>query len=115
MTRLALAWALVALWFGAVAWLLERRQSVSGQAELRLLRSGAEAIVATLIASLWFDTLGHGGWWVLFALLGLLVGVPLRLREVESGVAPTNLAALLVMADAGRYVAAGALLVWRLG
>lgn len=115
MSRLALAWALVALWFYAAWWLTEQRQSATGQTALRVLRCAGEALVVTLIASLWFDTLGHGGWWVLCALLGMLAAVPARLREVESGVAPVRRAALLVVADAARYVAAGVLLVWRLG
>src|SRR2546427_469058 len=32
-----------------------------------------EAGVVTLFASLWFDSLGAGGWWLLFLLVGLLV------------------------------------------
>ncbi|HMU61816.1 MAG TPA: hypothetical protein PKA66_08545 [Gemmatimonadales bacterium] len=32
-----------------------------------------EALLFTLVAGLWFASLGHGGWWLLFGLLGLLV------------------------------------------
>ncbi len=32
-----------------------------------------EALLFTLIAGLWFASLGHGGWWLLFGLMGLLV------------------------------------------
>lgn len=75
----------------------------------------AEAGVVTLFASLWFDSLGAGGWWLLFLLLGLLVAFPRRLvmwRHVE----PERRRQLLGHAglDVARYVAAGALLAWRL-
>ena len=32
-------------------------------------------------AALWFGSLGHGGWWVLFAVIGLLVEGPIRSRH----------------------------------
>jgi len=75
-----------------------------------------EAAVVVLFASLWFDTLGAGGWWLLFFLIGLLVAFPRRLvlwRSVE----PPRRRAMLVHAwlDVARYVAAGGLLAWRLG
>jgi len=74
-----------------------------------------EAGVVTLFASLWFDSLGAGGWWLLFLLLGLLVAFPRRLvmwRHVEE----PRRRHLLAHAglDVARYVAAGALLAWRL-
>ena len=75
----------------------------------------AEAGVVTLFASLWFDSLGAGGWWLLFLLVGLLVAFPRRLvmwRHVE----PPRRRHLLAHAglDVARYVVAGALLAWRL-
>ena len=75
----------------------------------------AEAFVVTLLAALWFDSLGAGGWWLLFALVGLLVAFPRRLvmwRHVEPG----RRRHLLVHAalDVARYIIAGALLAWRL-
>src|SRR5258705_10710619 len=39
----------------------------------------AEAGVVTRFASVWFDSLGAGGWWLLFFLIGLLVAFPRRL------------------------------------
>lgn len=74
-----------------------------------------EAAVVTLFASLWFDSLGAGGWWLLFLLVGVLVACPRRLvmwQHVES----QRRRHLLVHAglDLARYVAAGALLAWRL-
>jgi hypothetical protein len=62
-----------------------------------------EAGLLTLFASLWFDSLGSAGWWVLFLLVGAIAaGLPRR---------PPWRAALI---DVARYVGAGALLAWRL-
>jgi hypothetical protein len=75
----------------------------------------AEAAVVTLFAALWFDSLGSGGWWLLFLLVGVLVAFPRRLvmwQHVED----QRRRHLLVHAvgDLARYVIAGALLAWRL-
>ena len=75
----------------------------------------AEAGVVTLFASLWFDSLGAGGWWLLFFLVGLLVAFPRRLvmwQHVD-GLRRRHLLAHAGF-DVARYVAAGALLAWRL-
>jgi hypothetical protein len=75
-----------------------------------------EATVVTLFASLWFDTLGAGEWWLLFLLVGLLVAFPRRLVMWQYVEAPRR-RALLAHAglDVARYVAAGGVLAWRLG
>jgi len=75
----------------------------------------AEAMVVTLFASLWFDSLGAGGWWLLFLLVGLLVAFPRRLVMWQH-VDLQRRRHLLAHAglDVARYVAAGALLAWRL-
>lgn len=66
--------------------------------------TSVEALVLTMIASLWFDSLGHGGWWLLFGLFGLLAtSLP--------GRPPFIALALSIL----RYVAAGAILAWRFG
>ena len=74
-----------------------------------------EAGVVTLFASLWFDSLGAGGWWLLFLLVGLLVAFPRRL-VLWQHVEPPRRRHLLAhgVLDVARYVAAGALLAWRL-
>jgi len=74
-----------------------------------------EAAVVTLFASLWFDSLGAGGWWLLFLLVGLLVAFPRRLVMWQH-VEPVRRRHLLVHAtlDVTRYLLAGALLAWRL-
>jgi hypothetical protein len=75
----------------------------------------AEAGVVTLFASLWFDSLGAGGWWLLFVLVGMLVAFPRRLVMWQH-VAPERRRHLLTQAglDVARYLLAGALLAWRL-
>jgi hypothetical protein len=75
-----------------------------------------EAAVVVLFASLWFDTLGAGGWWLLFFLVGLLVAFPRRLALWRYLERPRRRALLVHAAlDVIRYVAAGGLLAWRLG
>lgn len=104
--RLVLAWLPVALWFAGLGWAAHRWIGVAASpppGRATLAWAAGEALVATLVASLWFDSLGHGGWWVLFGLLGLLAsGLPSR---------PPLIALAFAVV---RYVAAGALLAWRL-
>jgi hypothetical protein len=121
--RLLLAWLPVAALFvlappvgyrwseaapasGAVVWSFNR-----WEIGWRLIEAG----VVTLLASLWFDSLGAGGWWLLFFLVGLLVAFPRRLVMWQH-VEPARRRHLLVHAclDVARYIAAGGLLAWRL-
>jgi hypothetical protein len=104
--RLLLAWVPVALWFSAVGWVGHR--VVGGAASpppttATLVAIAFESLAVTLFASLWFDTLGHGAWWVLFGLVGLLASA-----------LPTRPAFLAIVLTVLRYVGAGALLSWRL-
>jgi hypothetical protein len=72
-----------------------------------------EAAVLTLLASLWFDSLGSGEWWLVFLLLGLLATVPVELLQTAGSPRKWEFA----VAEAGellRYLVAGALLAWRL-
>ena len=120
--RLLLAWLPVAALFAVTPPIGYRWDAVVGERAVvwsfnrweigwRL----AEAAVVTLFASLWFDSLGVGGWWLLFFLVGLLVAFPRRLvmwQHVEA----QRRRHLLAHAglDVARYIAAGALLAWRL-
>jgi len=110
LTRLVLAWLPVALEFMAV-------EATATGRKWALTKRGAmwrclEATVVTLFASLWFDSLGHGGWWLLFLLVGLMVS----LARASDGSAPGRREALTRSArDTVRYVLAGAILAWRLG
>lgn len=68
----------------------------------------------TLLASLWFGSIGSGGWWLVFLLLGVLVsGAERGLRSalLRSAKGPEVRGFLVGVA---KYVAAGALLAWRL-
>ena len=108
--RLMLAWLPVALWFIATAAGVSRwtsadrpRPPFTACVTRAARRSALEALLLTLLASLWFDSLGAGEWWLPVGLVGALVATA-RI--------PGTLPAFL--ADLGRYLGAGALLAWRL-
>jgi hypothetical protein len=109
-TRLILAATLVALLFLAAAWLRYRRLGPAA-----VLVCLFEAGVLTLLAALWFGSLGTGGWPTVFLLLGLLVAVPERGLRSAFLRSWTRSDLGFAFLDAARYVAAGALLAWRLG
>jgi uncharacterized membrane protein len=106
--RLVLAWLPVAVWLVATGYGLEMwlpTEPVAPRATAAA--SVTESVLLTLLASLWFDSLGHGGWWLIFLLLGLLQALPgLALRRHD---------ARRVAAAVARYVLAGGILAWRLG
>jgi len=104
--RLLLAWLPVATWFAAFGWAAHRWIGIAASPALShggLAWTVGEALLVTLFGSLWFDSLGHGGWWLLFGLVGLLVA---RL--------PTAPGFLTLALSTLRYLGAGALLAWRL-
>jgi hypothetical protein len=111
--RLVLAWIPVAAWF-----------VITTLSIARLMRTAppqgfwkwpiAEAALLTLFASLWFDSLGSGGWWLLFALVGALATVPKWLPRPDRSV-PNRELLVGACADLARYEIAGAILAWRLG
>lgn len=117
--QLLLAWSAVAAWFAL--WRLAGVRTNGASKSLpaipgrRLLFPlGIEALLLVLFAALWFGTLGHGGWWLLFLVTGLLIEVPARLRARAADPDRTpfswpNLTGALV-----RVLGAGALLAWLL-
>jgi hypothetical protein len=134
LTRLVLAWILVTVEFVIIGG-LGMRLFTSDTGERRdeskdkvwvftrwdLLWRSAEALAVTLFASLWFDSLGHGGWWLLFSLLGLIVAFA-RLQGSTAAVLGTGRRAwerreamVQTIREALRYFLAGAILAWRLG
>ena len=79
---------------------------------LRVLRWRViEAGLLTLLASLWFDSLGSGEWWLLFLLLGGLASGP---RWARQDPVPHRVVILGTCFDIARYLVAGSLLAWRL-
>ena len=109
--RLLLAWVLVGVWFVGAAF-AGRQWVQAAQPAVGVL--WGEAAVVTLFASLWFDSLGSGGWWLLFLLIGLLAAFPIRLQAIATGTVPRRPELLLALVDTARYVGAGAILAWRL-
>jgi hypothetical protein len=105
--RLLLAWLPVAAWFGAAGWGAHRVVGLAASPPPTpgtYVAVAVEALLVTLFGSLWFDSLGHGQWWLLFGLVGILAaGVSAR--------PPFVAVAVSVL----RYLGAGALLAWRLG
>lgn len=74
--------------------------------------AAAEALVLTLLAGLWFGSLGHGGWVLLFLLLGAIAGgwdrwLRRRLAGASGGPELWPFVASLL-----RYLAAGAVYAW---
>ncbi len=87
--RLVPAWILVTIWFYvatilgelAAAFMLRRpgQVGIMGSVPIPIMRwKVVEAGVVTLFASLWFDSLGSGEWWLVFLLIG---GSPARLAS----------------------------------
>lgn len=121
--RIVLAWIVVLAWFEIATFggsYLVTRLVIPADATVYTgipvylsKRRVAEAALVTLIASLWFDSLGSGGWWLLFLLLGALVTSP---KWFVAGPDPLPKRALFAdtFSDLARYLVAGALLAWRL-
>ena len=125
--RLVLAWLPVAVVFIVIGGLGTRFYSASGAEPTNewtrpekvwmftkwdILWRSLEAAAVTLFASLWFDSLGHGGWWLLFSLVGLIVSFA-RLQGASTWRRREALSH--ATRDVVRYVLAGAILAWRLG
>jgi hypothetical protein len=84
-------------------------------ARIRAVWAGAtfEALVLTLVAALWFGSLGHGGWVTLFLLLGALPAGDRWLRRRPAG-APAGGESKAFVASLLKYLLAGLVCVWRL-
>ena len=122
LTRLFLAWLPVAVWFVVappigyrVDLLVGRQYFVWGYNRWAVMGRLLEAVVATLLGSLWFDSLGSGGWWLLFLLIGLLVAYPVRWQLLMTAASERRWELLVGLMDTARYIGAGAILAWRLG
>jgi len=111
LSRLLLAWALVAVLLAAWHEAERRLTHLATPLRTALPALAIEALLLALFAGLWFASLGHGGWVLLFALVGTLMELPPRLRD--RGL--RNLPWAAVLGGIARVVLAGGLLAWRLG
>jgi hypothetical protein len=89
-------------------WDLGERKLAKSLLPFRPVVLGAEAILLAMFAALWFASLGHGGWALLFAVLGVLIEGPIRLRHRAD--APASVAWIPLLAGTARMVAAGGVL-----
>lgn len=119
LTPIVETFALVALLFVVAATITARRAATAAPgwgAALRAawLPAAAEALALTLLAALWFGSLGHGGWLLLFLLLGTLAGSADHWVGARvTGHAARKMLWRLIF-DVARFVAAGAVCAWRL-
>ncbi len=114
LSRLLLAWVLVSAWFLAVEQIEKR---LAGSPAAGRLRAGwrvylADALLLTLFAGLWFASLGHGGWVLLFALTGFLMEGPARYRDGAARPDWSGTGLVRVLAGVSRIVVAGGILAW---
>lgn len=108
---LAAGYAAVAAWF-LVFELIERRLVGTPGPRFRApwLAYLVDALLFTLFASLWFASLGHGGWLLLFLLLGLLLEGPGRFRDQPQGLERSRPGIKHILLGTLRIVGAGGLL-----
>lgn len=108
---LAAAFAAVAAWF-LVFELIERRLlgAIGPGFRAPWTTYLADALLFTLFASLWFASLGHGGWVLLFALLGLLLEGPGRDRGLATGFDSSRAGWKRLLLGTVRVLGAGGLL-----
>lgn len=114
--RLVLGWLLVASWF--LLFEMVERRLVGPAGEGRRLRAPlytylADALVFTLFAALWFASLGHGGWLLLFGMLGLLLEGFGRYRDRAGGMDWSRAGMVRLLSGVVRVVGAGGILAWR--
>ncbi len=114
--RLCIGWALVTVWF-LLFDILEQRITRTSPSDRRFRAPVGiylgDALVFTLFASLWFATLGAGGWLLLFGLLGILLEGPARYRDRSSGMDWSTRGTVKLLSGIVRIVGAGGILAWR--
>lgn len=112
---LVLGWGAVTAWF--LAWDRAARR-LRGRGEETAFEGSAgpawrvyivESALLTLFAGLWFASLGHGGWVLVFTLLGAITEWAARTRGAHP---PGRGGAVGFVAGVARTVVAGGLLRW---
>lgn len=100
--RIGLAFLVIATLFVGIGWVTGARKRGNAAA------LAAEALFLTLVGSLWFASLGHGGWVLVFALLGLVA-------SAATGAAGSGMKLFTTALTTARYVVAGAVLLLLVG
>lgn len=110
--RLLEGWLLVLVWLGL--WELAARRFRGERAAGRSTAwlPAGEALLLTLFGGLWFGSLGAGGWWLVFLLVGALREWPASPPPARGRLSRAAVGAGLL--GVGRTLAAGGLLAWRL-
>ena len=112
------AWALVTFWFLAwevAATRLDRSGNAGGWLRAPARSYVAEALVLSLLGTLWFASLGSGGWPIVFALIGLLMEWPGPVRHGLRAPDGSRRALYRVVTGMLRVIGAGAILWWWVG
>ena len=114
LTRVVLAWLATSAWFALAEVVLARLKGATtptGRGPAPKWVPAVEGLLFTLFGSLWFGSFGpgRGGWILLFVLLGLLLELPVRLRDAVQRARPAGLAAAVAIAVL-RWVVAGGIL-----
>ncbi len=112
LVTLVLGWLPVAVLFLAFAWAANGRR-LPPQAGMVVVLG--EALVLTLLAGLWFSSLGSGGWPLIFLLVGALVSGAERGWSSALLRSPAASGVRGFVLGVVRYLAAGGLLAWSLG
>lgn len=112
------AWLLVAAWFTAweaVAARLDRGANGGGWLRAPVRIYVVEALFVALLGTLWFASLGSGGWMLVFALIGLLMEWPGPVRHGMRAPDGSRRAVFRVASGVLRLVGAGVILWWWVG
>lgn len=108
--RVLVGWVVVLAWFLGWREATRRMRGIPGAAGPALRADlpalAIEAGLLTCFATLWFASLGSGGAWLLFPIVGLLMELPSRLRSHPVGGLPWK----AVAGGVARILAAGLLL-----
>ena len=110
LTRVVLCWLGTSAWFALAELVITKLRGPHPRGPAPRWLPAVEGLLFTLLASLWFGSFGpgRGGWVLLFLLLGLLLELPTRLRDMTQRSQPRGLAAALAI-SALRWIVAGAI------
>lgn len=113
LTRIVLAWLATSAWFALAELALARLRGTPspGRGPAPRWVPAVEGLIFTVFGALWFGSYGpgRGGWILLFILLGLLLELPVRLRDAVQRSQPGGLAAAVGI-GVMRWVVAGGIL-----